>query len=136
MRRTVELWNAHGTVMRTAIDLSSTVPEIGELCRGSDGAPDRVPAGPTNEVWIDPGYAHPTALGVQFRLGHTITGLDLAGGRITGARYTDPRGGTGTIDADWYVLAVPVERAVPLMTHNSWLPTRRWADCVGSPPTG
>ncbi|GCD95135.1 TetR/AcrR family transcriptional regulator [Embleya hyalina] len=31
MRRTVELWNAHGTVMRTAIDLSLTVPEIGEL---------------------------------------------------------------------------------------------------------
>ncbi|MEU0936357.1 MULTISPECIES: TetR/AcrR family transcriptional regulator [unclassified Embleya] len=31
MQRTVELWNAHGPVMRTAIDVSSTVPEIGEL---------------------------------------------------------------------------------------------------------
>lgn len=31
MQRTVELWNAHGPVMRTAIDLSLTVPEIGEL---------------------------------------------------------------------------------------------------------
>ncbi|MGC0420879.1 TetR/AcrR family transcriptional regulator [Embleya sp. AB8] len=31
MRRTVELWNEHGPVMRTAIDLSLTVPEIGEL---------------------------------------------------------------------------------------------------------
>ncbi|NJP74319.1 TetR/AcrR family transcriptional regulator [Streptomyces sp. C1-2] len=31
MRRTVELWNAHGLVMRTAIDLSLTVPEIGAL---------------------------------------------------------------------------------------------------------
>ncbi|MFE2373968.1 TetR/AcrR family transcriptional regulator [Streptomyces sp. NPDC059398] len=31
MRRTVELWNDHGLVMRTAIDLSLTVPEIGEL---------------------------------------------------------------------------------------------------------
>ncbi|ALG10046.1 TetR/AcrR family transcriptional regulator [Kibdelosporangium phytohabitans] len=31
MQRTVELWNAHGLVMRTAIDLSLTVPEIGEL---------------------------------------------------------------------------------------------------------
>ncbi|WP_028934128.1 TetR/AcrR family transcriptional regulator [Pseudonocardia spinosispora] len=31
MRRTVELWSAHGLVMRTAIDLSLTVPEIGEL---------------------------------------------------------------------------------------------------------
>ncbi|MFF4189017.1 TetR/AcrR family transcriptional regulator [Streptomyces sp. NPDC001691] len=31
MQRTVELWNEHGLVMRTAIDLSLTVPEIGEL---------------------------------------------------------------------------------------------------------
>ncbi len=31
MRRTVELWNEHGPVLRTAIDLSLTVPEIGEL---------------------------------------------------------------------------------------------------------
>jgi AcrR family transcriptional regulator len=31
MRRRVELWNEHGHVLRTAIDLSLTVPEIGEL---------------------------------------------------------------------------------------------------------
>ncbi|BBB02189.1 putative TetR family transcriptional regulator [Actinacidiphila reveromycinica] len=31
LRRTVELWTDHGLVMRTAIDLSLTVPEIGAL---------------------------------------------------------------------------------------------------------
>lgn len=31
MQRRVELWNEHGHVLRTAIDLSLTVPEIGEL---------------------------------------------------------------------------------------------------------
>lgn len=31
MRRTIELWNEHGLVMRTAIDLSLSVPEIGAL---------------------------------------------------------------------------------------------------------
>lgn len=31
MQRTVELWNEHGPVIRTAIDLSLTVPAIGEL---------------------------------------------------------------------------------------------------------
>ncbi|MET7990729.1 TetR/AcrR family transcriptional regulator [Amycolatopsis sp. NPDC005232] len=31
MQRTVDLWNEHGLVMRTAIDLSLTVPEIGRL---------------------------------------------------------------------------------------------------------
>ncbi|MEU0938442.1 FAD-dependent oxidoreductase [Embleya sp. NPDC005971] len=86
------------------------------LGRGADGAPDRVLAGPTNEVWIDPWHTRLVDLGVDFRIGWTITGLDLTGGRITGARVVDPRGTAGTIDADWYVLAVPVERAVPLMT--------------------
>lgn len=31
MQRTVELWTDHGPVLRTAIDLSLTVPEIGKL---------------------------------------------------------------------------------------------------------
>lgn len=31
MQRTIELWSRHGLVMRTAIDLALTVPEIGEL---------------------------------------------------------------------------------------------------------
>ncbi|MEU4363932.1 TetR/AcrR family transcriptional regulator [Promicromonospora sp. NPDC023987] len=31
MRRTIELWSDHGPVMRTAIDLSLSVPEIGAL---------------------------------------------------------------------------------------------------------
>ncbi|SEG95325.1 transcriptional regulator, TetR family [Actinacidiphila yanglinensis] len=31
MQRTVDLWDQHGVVMRTAIDLSLTVPEIGDL---------------------------------------------------------------------------------------------------------
>jgi uncharacterized protein with NAD-binding domain and iron-sulfur cluster len=86
------------------------------LGRGADGAPDRVLSGPTSDVWIDPWHTHLEDLGVDFKVGWTVTGLDLTGGRITGARFTDPQGGTGSIVADWYVLAVPVERAVPLMT--------------------
>lgn len=31
MRRTIELWEEHGLVMRTAIDLSLSIPEIGAL---------------------------------------------------------------------------------------------------------
>ncbi|WTW97356.1 FAD-dependent oxidoreductase [Streptomycetaceae bacterium NBC_01309] len=86
------------------------------LGRGNDGAPDRVLNGPTNEAWIDPWHTLLTSMGVQFKVGWTVTGLDLAGGRITGARMTDPQGNAGTVDADHYVLAVPVERAVPLMS--------------------
>lgn len=86
------------------------------LGRGNDGAPDRVLNAPTNEAWIDPWHTLLTSLGVDFRVGWTVTGLDFAGGRITGARVTDPHGNAGVVDADHYVLAVPVERAVPLMS--------------------
>ncbi|NUU19984.1 MAG: NAD(P)-binding protein, partial [Streptomycetaceae bacterium] len=88
------------------------------LGRGNDGAPDRVLNAPTNEAWIDPWHALLTSLGVEFKVGWTVTGLDFAGGRITGVRLTDPLGNSGTADADHYVLAVPVERAVPLMTPD------------------
>ena len=33
MRRTVELWREHGLIIRTAIDMSLAVPEIGDLWR-------------------------------------------------------------------------------------------------------
>ncbi|NUP30713.1 MAG: FAD-dependent oxidoreductase [Streptomycetaceae bacterium] len=86
------------------------------LGRGNDGAPDRVLNGPTSEVWVEPWHQLLTSLGVTFNVGWTVTGLDYAGGKITGARVTDPLGNAGVVDADYYVLAVPVERAVPLMS--------------------
>ncbi|MFC7674388.1 TetR/AcrR family transcriptional regulator [Mycolicibacterium sp. GCM10028919] len=35
LERTVQLWREHGLVMRTAVDLSSTVPEIDQLWTGT-----------------------------------------------------------------------------------------------------
>jgi AcrR family transcriptional regulator len=35
LQRTVQLWREHGLVMRTAVDLSSTVPEIDQLWTGT-----------------------------------------------------------------------------------------------------
>lgn len=79
--------------------------------RGSDGPPDRVLSGPTNEVWIDPWVAHLQSLGVRFEVGQTIDALHVAGGRISSARTRDRQGRRGTIDADWFVCAMPAERA-------------------------
>ncbi|WP_158891424.1 hydroxysqualene dehydroxylase [Amycolatopsis anabasis] len=76
---------------------------------------DQLLNGPTNEVFIDPWVAHLRGMGVRFEVGRTVTGLSFGGGRITGAAVTDPAGRTSAIDADWYVLAVPVERAIPLL---------------------
>lgn len=73
--------------------------------------------GPTNEVWIDPWLQLLRGKGVRFRTGTTIVGLDVANGRITGARATTPSGPT-TIEADWFVSAMPVEKLTPLLSSS------------------
>lgn len=83
---------------------------------GPYGPPDRVLNGPSSDVWITPWIDHLTGLGVQFKLGWTATGFDYAGGRITGVRVSDPAGASGTVTADHYVAALPIERIQPLLT--------------------
>src|SRR3954468_4568375 len=68
------------------------------------GRADRVLDGPTSEVWIDPWAAHLEGLGVKFRRGAPVQGIQMAGGRVTGATV-----GGATVTADHYVAAVPVE---------------------------
>ena len=68
------------------------------------GRADRVLDGPTSDVWIDPWAAHLEALGVEFRRGAPVQGIQMAGGRVTGATV-----GGETVTADHYVAAVPVE---------------------------
>src|SRR5207244_6703947 len=91
--------------------------------RGNDGAPDRVLDAPTNEAWIEPWIVHLQSLGVRFRVGHTVEALDLQGGRIAGVRARDRHGRRRRIAADWYLLAMPMERARQL-----WSPAVRAAD--------
>lgn len=84
---------------------------------GTDGRhADMVLNGPTNEVWIDPWVRLLRSKGVRFRTGTTIVGLDVANGRIRGARATT-RSGPTTIEADWFVSAMPVERVTPLLSR-------------------
>jgi len=79
--------------------------------RGNDGALDRVLNAPTNEAWIDPWVLHLRKLGVRFRVGYTIESLKTAGGRVVAAGARDRRGRHRRIEADWFVSAMPVERA-------------------------
>lgn len=89
------VWNAMGTV-----------PAYGHL--------DRVLAAPTDEAWIGPWAAHLRDLGVVFEMGWAAEALDIASGSITGARLVDGNGTRSVAEADWYVAAMPVERAAPL----------------------
>jgi uncharacterized protein with NAD-binding domain and iron-sulfur cluster len=68
------------------------------------GRADRVLDAPTNEAWIEPWAAHLRGLGVDLRLGAPVQGLTVRDGRIAGV--TTP---AGTVIADHYVAALPVE---------------------------
>ena len=90
---------------------------------GNDGAPDRVLNGPTNEVLIDPWVAELERLGADMKLGWELQSLNVSGGKLTGAVMRDPQGTTGAIEADYYVCALPPERAVKF-----WSPQIRALD--------
>ena len=81
--------------------------------RGNDGALDRVLDAPTNEAWIDPWIIHLRGLGVTFRRA-SIEGLRTRRGRIDAAVTRKGR----RIDADWFVCAMPVERARRLWSRK------------------
>jgi uncharacterized protein with NAD-binding domain and iron-sulfur cluster len=81
------------------------------MARGNDGAIDRVLNGPTSEVWIEPWVTHLRSLGVQFRVGQTVEALETSGGSISGARVRSASGSTTTVEADWFVCAMPAEKA-------------------------
>ncbi|GAA3236391.1 hydroxysqualene dehydroxylase [Actinocorallia longicatena] len=84
---------------------------------GGYGAPDQVLNAPTNEALIEPWVDHLKSLGVNFQMGATLTELSMAGGQISGAKVTGA-GGTVGVQADHYVLAVPIERALPLLNND------------------
>ena len=75
------------------------------------GAADRLLNGPTNEAWIDPWVAHLRSLGVQFVVGFGARKLQVKGGRIVSADLVDQAGRQLHVDADWFVAAMPLERA-------------------------
>lgn len=74
------------------------------------GGVDRILNGPTNEAWIDPWVAYLSGLGVRFVTGAGLTGLRVSGDRITGANV-----GGRTVRADWYVCAMPADRAATVL---------------------
>ena len=87
--------------------------------RGNDGAPDRVLDLPTNEAWIDPWVKLLRKEGVRFHVGQTIEGLEMHRGRVESAIARDARSGRRRrIEADWFVAAMPAERARKLWNRD------------------
>lgn len=76
---------------------------------------DRLLDGPTNDVWIKPWLEHLGKMGLTYRYGAEVTGIHMAGGRISGV--TAAVGGqTVQVSGDWYIGALPVERMAPLIS--------------------
>ena len=84
---------------------------------GNDGALDRVLDLPTNEAWIDPWMAHLNTLGVRFVLGPGLASYEVSGGRVRAVWLTDG----SRVEADWFVSAMPVERARGFLNTPSLL---------------
>lgn len=83
---------------------------------GTTGHADQVLNGPTNEVWIDPWVDLLREKGVRFETGTTVVGLETGNGRITSAQAVRADGSALSIEADWFVSAMPVERLTKLLT--------------------
>jgi uncharacterized protein with NAD-binding domain and iron-sulfur cluster len=86
--------------------------------RGNDGAPDRVLNAPTNEAWIDPWVRLLRRLGVDFHIGQTVEALRVRRGRVESAVVRDQKGRRRTVEADWFVCAMPAERARRLWSRQ------------------
>ncbi len=78
---------------------------------GNDGALDRVLDLPTNEAWIDPWMSHLRTLGVRFVPGQGLASYETGGGKVRAVVLTDPAGVRTRFEADWFISAMPVERA-------------------------
>ena len=79
---------------------------------------DRVLCGPTNAVWIHPWLNLLEALGVDYRFQTSVRRINCRGSRITGVRVHQRGRKPETLQADYYVAALPVEHMVALATDD------------------
>lgn len=83
---------------------------------GADGGLARMLNAPTNEAWIDPWVRYLRDRGVRFEVGQTAEALEVASGRVRSVRLVDAAGRRRSAAADWFVSAMPVERARALLS--------------------
>lgn len=84
------------------------------------GPVDRTMMGPTSECWLDPWRALLESWGVRFELGSRLESLELdrSGRRVARAWVTMPDQRRVEVEADAFVLAVPLETAHRLVSRE------------------
>lgn len=76
---------------------------------------DGILEGPTTEAWLVPWEAALRGAGVNFHLGRAASAFDILPGpsrRLARVQVRDAGGAEEWVDADWFILAVPVEVAL------------------------
>ena len=73
---------------------------------------DRTMGGPTTEMWIAPWTAFLESRDVKLHANTAIEAIEMAGSTIAGLRLA----GGGRAQADYYVLAVPIDAAIAMIT--------------------
>jgi 15-cis-phytoene desaturase len=76
---------------------------------------DRLLDGPTSAVWIDPWLTYLKQRGATWCPGSTVTSIAYENDRISGVTVQDANG-VRTLQADDYVVALPVEQVVKLVS--------------------
>ncbi len=113
--RTMVAMDAEHSSART-VGLASTLLMLDTVQGGE--AIDRTMIGPTSDCWIDPWQRALASKGVQFRFGYRAAELELMPGtrelrRVVFRRDT---GALVEVKADVFVLAVPLEASMSLVT--------------------
>ncbi|MES2950765.1 MAG: FAD-dependent oxidoreductase [Pseudomonadota bacterium] len=80
---------------------------------------DRVFNAPTNDAWLNPWYDYLVDKGVKYHHGTVVSSIQTKDGRISGITFEKDGdvGHRGSPD-EYYLLAVPVERAANLMSED------------------
>jgi uncharacterized protein with NAD-binding domain and iron-sulfur cluster len=76
---------------------------------------DRLLDAPSSDVWIDPWVDHLRGAGVALHTDAVVVGIDCQAGRIAGVTV-EHGGARSVVTADHYVLAMPVEQLVKLLS--------------------
>ena len=107
---------------------------------------DRVLNGPTNDVWIDPWRKYLESKGVRYHLDAEATAIRCANETIQGVSVRR-NGVVEEISADYYLMALPVERMADLIDNDllmadpalidiqdlGWYPETTAPDRAGTP---
>lgn len=82
---------------------------------------DRILNAPTHEAWLSPWLKYLKEQGVVYRFGSTVEDLVCDAEKITGVWVSDREHGRQKFTADYYLCALPVERAATLVSSRALL---------------